>query len=121
MRRALAQSFASIEFINASPYLLLILHFFNTNCRNISPRFYHPGWRHTLHVVANVIVAQQWNKVGYVNSCCLCFHTHRQLVAEESGGGTGHSREAEMFANLRRSDHVIFLKRDNPVYLFLPV
>src|SRR4030095_12470642 len=121
MRRALSQSFARVEFINPSPYLFLVLNFSNTNCRNISSWFDYPGGRNTLHVVPNVIVAQEWNKIGYVKSRCLCFHTHCKFVAEESRGGTRHAGYTEMFADLRRRDYIIFFKCDNPINLLLPV
>src|SRR6266536_2580792 len=116
MWRALAQSFARVEFIDSSPYFVRLLHFSDTNRRNISARFDHPGRRHALHELANLIVTQEWNKVGHINSGCSCSHTHCKLIAEESGGRAAHAGQAKMLANLRRCDHVILLKRDNAVY-----
>src|SRR5438132_13987178 len=79
------------ERVYAWPELFGSVDLRDTDGGGLEAWFEHPRWWYVLHVLTNLAVVQDVDKVGHGDAMLLRFETHRQFVTKVPDGSIAHT------------------------------
>ena len=98
------------ERIYTGPEFVSGIDLCNANCGSFGAGFEYPGRRNAVNKLANLVIIQDMDKIGYWNIVFLSLETHGKFVTEMANCSIAHARYAQVFAQVCRSPYIVIIQ-----------